>query len=57
MDDEITQHDIARSNRLGNGKPDKNKPRPIFIKFLRYNARAKIFKSKRNLKGKRISVT
>ena len=57
MDDEIIQHDIARSNRLGNGKPDKNKPRPIFIKFSRYNARAKIFKNKRNLKGKRISVT
>ena len=36
---------------------DKNKPRPIIIKFLRYNVRAKNFKNKRKLKGKRISVT
>ena len=38
-------------------KPDKSKPRPIIIKFSRYNVRAKIFKNKRKLKGKRISVT
>ena len=36
---------------------DKNKPRPIIIKFLRYNVRAKNFKNKRKLKGKRIIVT
>ena len=57
MDEEITHLDIDRSHRLGNQKLDKNRPQPIIIKFLRYNVRARIFKSKRKLKGKQISVT
>ena len=56
MDEEITHRDIDRSHRLGNWKLDKSEPRPIFIKFSRYNVRAKIFENKRKLKGKRISV-
>ena len=57
MDEEITYLYIDRSHHLGNWKLDKNKPRPTIIKFSRYNARARIFKNKRKLKGKRISVT
>ena len=57
MDEEITHLDIDRSHRLGNRKLDKSKPRPIIIKFSRYNVRARIFKNKRKLKGKRTSVT
>ena len=57
MDEEITHLDIDRSHRLGNRKLDKSKPRPIIIKFSRYNVRARIFKNKGNLKGKRTSVT
>ena len=56
MDEEITHQDIEKSHRLGNRKLDKNKPQPIIVKFSRYNVRAKIFKNKRKLKGKRISV-
>ena len=55
MDKEITHQDIVRSHPLGNGKPDKNKPRPITIKFSRY-VRVKIFKNKIKSKGKRIIV-
>ena len=55
MIEEITHLDIDRSHRLGN--LDKWKPRPIIIKFFRYNVRARIFKNKRKLKGKRTSVT
>ena len=57
MNEEITHQGIDRSNFLGNRKPDKNKLRSIIIKFSRYNFRAKIFKNKRKLEGKRISVT
>ena len=57
MGKEITHLDIDRSHRLGNRKLDKSKPRPIIIKFSRYNVRARIFKNKRKLKGKRTSVT
>ena len=57
MGKEITHLDIDRSHRLGNRKLDKSKPRPIIIKFSRYNVRARIFKNKGNLKGKRTSVT
>ena len=57
MYEEITHQDIDRSHRLGNQKPDKNKPWCIVMKFLRYNRRAKNFKNKQILKGKRISVT
>ena len=46
MDEEITHLDIDRSHRLGNQKLDKNRPQPIIIKFLRYNVRARIFKTK-----------
>ena len=54
---EMDKEDIDRSHHLGNRKPDKSKPRPIIIKFSRYYVGAKIFKNKRKLKGKRISVT
>ena len=57
MDEEITHLDIDRSHCLGNRKFDLSKPRPIIIKFFRYNVRARIFKNKRKLKGKRTSVT
>ena len=57
MDEEITHLDIDRSHCLGNRKLDKSKPQPIIIKFSRYNIRARIFKNKRKLKGKRTSVT
>ena len=57
MGKEITHLDIDRSHRLGNRKLDKSKPRPIIIKFSRHNVRARIFKNKRKLKGKRTSVT
>ena len=32
-------------------------PRPVIVKFARYNIREKVFKSKKNLKAKNISIT
>ena len=56
MDEETTHLHINRSHRLGNRKLDKCKTRRIIIKLSRYNIRARIFKNKRKLKGKRTSV-
>ena len=52
MGEGITIHDIDRTHRLGKRKLDNNVPRPIIVKFARYNVRDRIFKTKKKLKGK-----
>ena len=52
LGEEITVHDIDRTHRLGKRKLDNNIPRPIIIKFTRYNVRNRILKLKRNLMEK-----
>ena len=56
MWEEIKKDEIDRSHRLGAPK-NNGKSRPIIIKFVRYNTRCKIFKNKKKLKEKSISVT
>ena len=49
MDITITDNDIDRTHRIG--KPKNNgKPRPVIIKFVRYNDRKKVFSSKKLFK-------
>ena len=56
MNIKITDNDIDRTNRIG--KPKNNgKPRPVIIKFVRYNVRKKIFSSKKLLKDSGVSIT
>ena len=55
--EEITIHDIDRTHHLGERKLDNNVPRPIIVKFTRYNVRNRIFKTKKKLKGKTVSIT
>ena len=50
MDIEIMSHHI------GNPKI-KKKERPTIVKFVRYNLRHNIFKNKKLLKGKGVSIT
>ena len=57
MGEEITIHDIDRTHRLGKRKLDNNVPRPIIVKFTRYNVHDRIFKTKKKLKGKTVSIT
>ena len=57
LGEEITIRDIDRTYRLGKRKLDNNVPRPIIVKFTRYNVRNKIFKSKKKLKGKTVCIT
>ena len=46
---EITDMDIDRSHRLG--RRQGTKPRPIIVKFVRYNLRRKFMKERKKLKG------
>ena len=56
MGEEIKKNEIDRSHRQGALK-NNSKSRLIIIKFVRYNTRCRIFKNKKRLKGKSISVT
>ena len=53
---EVTELNIERSHRIGKPKPN-GKPRPIIIKFVRYNVRRKVHERKKMFKGKKISIT
>ena len=55
--EEITIHYIDKTHRLGKRKLDNNVPRPIIAKFTRCNVRNRIFKTKKKLKGKTVSIT
>ena len=56
MNIKITDNDIDRTRRIG--KPKNNgKPRPVIIKFVRYNDRKKNFSSKKLLKDSGVSIT
>ena len=56
MDIKITENDIDRTHRIG--KPKNNgKPRPVIIKFVRYNDREKVFSCKKLSKGSGVSIT
>ena len=51
---EVQDQDIDRSHRLGAPKPGR--PRPIIVKFTRYNKRSELIKSRRKLKGTSIGI-
>ena len=51
MKEKLSSNDIDRSHRLGK-KHTGSRPRPVIIKFARYNVRNVIFRKKKILKGK-----
>ena len=57
MDVEITPESIDRTHRLGKKQQNTGRPRPIIVKFSTYNTRHKIFRNKKVLKGKGVSIT
>ena len=57
VDVEISEKDLDRSHRLGKPRAPGGKPRPIIIKFSRYNVRHLVFKSKKKLKEKGVAIT
>ena len=54
---ELTEKELDRTHRIGNPKSGCKRPRPIIVKFVRYNTRRKAFVNKKWLKNIRISVT
>ena len=51
MDETIKPEDIDRSHRLGKPKSSKNaKPRPVTVKFTRYNTRNRIYRIRKSSK-------
>ena len=46
LEKEVTEDDIERTHRVGKPKQNKKTPRPIIIKFVRYNCRRRIFLNK-----------
>ena len=50
LEERLTVVDIERTHRLGKPKQNKKTPRPIIIKFVRYNCRRRVFLNKKSLK-------
>ena len=57
LNEEILLVNLDRTHRIGKKRHSNSKPRPVIVKFARYNIREKVFKSKKRLKGKNISIT
>ena len=50
--------DSDRTHRIGKKRDSSSKPHPVIVKFMQYNIRENVFKSKKKkLKGKNISIT
>ena len=56
LDLELTQRDLDRIYRIGKNDKSSNRPRPVIVKFIRYNDRNKIFSKKKQLKNSGISI-
>ena len=52
----LDERDIDRSHRLGAPRKD-GRPRPIIVKFARYNTRATVFRAKKRFKGTSLLLT
>ena len=58
LEEELTKDDIECTHRVGKPKQNKKTPRPIIIKFVRYNCRRRIlYKLKKTLKNNGTSIT
>ena len=57
LNEEIFLVDLDRTHRIGMKRDSSSKPRPVIVKFAWYNICEKVFKSKKKLKGKNISIT
>ena len=53
----LTEKELDGTHRVGNPKSGNKRPRPILVKFTRYNTRWKVFVNKKSLKITGISIT
>ena len=47
LNEDILLSDLDRTHRIGKKRDSSSKPRPVIVKFVRYNIREKVFKSKK----------
>ena len=57
LDFELTERDLGRTHRISKNDKKSNRPRPVIVKFIRYNDRTKVFSKKKQLKNSGISIT
>ena len=57
LHEDISLVDLDRTHRIGKKRHSNSKPRLVIVKFAWYNIREKVFKSKKRLKEKNISIT
>jgi hypothetical protein len=53
----VKAEDLDRSHRLGRNRQVSSRPRPIIVKFARYNKRTEVFRSKKKLKASGVSIS
>ena len=52
LNEDVLLVDLGRRHRIRKKRDSSSKPRPVIVKFARYNVREKVFKSKINSKKK-----
>ena len=57
LNEDVLLADLDRTHRIEKKRDSSSIPRPVIVKFARYNIREKVFKSKKILKAKNISIT
>ena len=57
LNEDLLSADLDRTHRIGKKSDSSSKPRPVIVKFARYNIREKVCESKKQLKGENISIT
>ena len=56
MEEGLTEIDIERTHKIKKAKQSKKQPTPIFIKFVRYNWRKRMFSIKEKFENTGISI-
>ena len=57
LNEDVLLADLDRTHRIRKKSDSSSKPRLLIIKFARYNIREKVFKIKKTLKDRNISIT
>lgn len=53
----LENRDIDRAHRLGPAKENRDKPRPMIVKFVGYGPRSSVFQNKSKMKGSGKTIT
>ena len=51
LNEDVLLADLDRTHRIGKKSDSSSKPRPVIVKFARYNIREKVCESKKTTQG------